>query len=831
VTDPLIRPVAEWPLILCGPMLRRVTPRSVTVFVALSQPRQVTLNIYDSPASPLPGTAKFGTVTVDTIPLGKRLHVATLTVASDGVPLALGHIYGYDLVFFDDTVSLLSDDAYLNLDDLALLRGELPLGYGQDLLPSFALPLNMQQAHLVHGSCRKPHGKGVDRLADVDEMLQASHTFADARPHYLFLTGDQIYADDVCFSVASVIAALQPELLGWPQPESVPSLDGSTAYTVDHLDMRPGIPRGTTVLREAKLTTREADGHLLFLGEYYAMYLLVWSHVLWPRIDGEPAAPDVASTVESDVALPEREILALWHFVEKARVRKQRGGNKAHITNEKEADDRRDRAQEFVQTLPRIRRLLANVPSLMIFDDHDVTDDWNLNRRWVDDVIGTEMGRTMVRNALVAYSVFQDWGNRPDYYEPGAPGRELIDAARFTPEIADDQGAVTTAALSPPLGPETFDLTDARQATPASPSTAPRLDWHWTVDLDPLPLRIRAVDSRTRRLFPGGLDDAAGLLAGADLVDQLAIPSSTGSQPVDIVLAAGPILGVPFWEEFLQRILVKMKGASAADNEAWSGHRESFEALLAQLARFGSVVVLSGDVHFAHTCDAAWFGSNPGPSEVRGRIVQLCSSGLKNQDLYHRSLGWIGHVPASFPDEMQITWLGLPPLSTANATDLKTRFDADVVAIGASVPRSPFPITSIPVGMTEANVKAEAWRVWFTTAIVDRLNPPVVVPFKYWPGDSSQELIDQLALQAEWVYRVTFARDRRDEREIEGEVDTREIIGVNNFGRVTFEVDGSGKPTHIVHRIHDRSLDNGDAGYCEHRVALAPPPANERPVP
>ena len=33
--------------------------------------------------------------------------------------------------------------------------------------------------------------------------------------------------------------------------------------------------------------------------------------------------------------------------------------------------------------LPKVRRLLANVPTYMTFDDHEVTDDWNINGAWV----------------------------------------------------------------------------------------------------------------------------------------------------------------------------------------------------------------------------------------------------------------------------------------------------------------------------------------------------------------------------------------------------------------------------------------------------------------
>jgi hypothetical protein len=35
----------SWPLILCGPMLRRVVPDLVSVFIALSSPAPVTLKV------------------------------------------------------------------------------------------------------------------------------------------------------------------------------------------------------------------------------------------------------------------------------------------------------------------------------------------------------------------------------------------------------------------------------------------------------------------------------------------------------------------------------------------------------------------------------------------------------------------------------------------------------------------------------------------------------------------------------------------------------------------------------------------------------------------
>ena len=50
---------------------------------------------------------------------------------------------------------------------------------------------------------------------------------------------------------------------------------------------------------------------------------------------------------------------------------------------------------------PHIRWLLSTVPSAMIFDDHDVHDDWNTSQTWVDDMRATGLvGRAHRRRLL-----------------------------------------------------------------------------------------------------------------------------------------------------------------------------------------------------------------------------------------------------------------------------------------------------------------------------------------------------------------------------------------------------------------------------------------------
>jgi hypothetical protein len=128
-------PVAGWPLVLAGPMPRRVEPGAVSVFVACKQPRTVRLSVYDG-VEPDPARL-VAEGEASTVRLGRFLHVAVVT-ARPGAPLAPGGIYGYDLGFRrpagagpDDG----PDDA--DLGSLGLLD---QVGYGPGGLPSVVLP-------------------------------------------------------------------------------------------------------------------------------------------------------------------------------------------------------------------------------------------------------------------------------------------------------------------------------------------------------------------------------------------------------------------------------------------------------------------------------------------------------------------------------------------------------------------------------------------------------------------------------------------------------------------------------------------------------------------
>jgi phosphodiesterase/alkaline phosphatase D-like protein len=62
---------------------------------------------------------------------------------------------------------------------------------------------------------------------------------------------------------------------------------------------------------------------------------------------------------------------------------------------------------------PEVRWLLSCVPTGMIFDDHDVRDDWNTSAAWRAEMAQKPWWRARIRSALASYWVYQHLGNLP----------------------------------------------------------------------------------------------------------------------------------------------------------------------------------------------------------------------------------------------------------------------------------------------------------------------------------------------------------------------------------------------------------------------------------
>jgi hypothetical protein len=285
--------------------------------------------------------------------------------------------------------------------------------------------------------------------------------------------------------------------------------------------------------------------------------------------------------------------------------------------------------EEFRDGLPKVRRALANVATYMTFDDHEVTDDWNLNPVWTDRVMTSPFGRAIVRNGLLAFAIFQAWGNDPKKYAAPTPPADPTTHRRLLTLPGDMFPAGQLGPVSA-FADEADELLGLNSAEPVPE----QITWHFSVP--GANYTVLGLDLRTRRgkaLRLGAPEN----LSPAALVEQIPIPA--GNADVVIALSSLTLLGPPVIDALLGPVLYKVFDIAAHGNraempglnpdaiEAWPNHELAFEGVLARLAPYGSIIVLSGDVHFATSASMTYFRRS---SSVHSRFAQFTSSGMRN---------------------------------------------------------------------------------------------------------------------------------------------------------------------------------------------------------
>ena len=245
---------------------------------------------------------------------------------------------------------------------------------------------------------------------------------------------------------------------------------------------------------------------------------------------------------------------------------------------------------------PEVRWLLSCVPTAMIFDDHDVRDDWNTSAVWRGEMAEKPWWRERIRSALASYWVYQHLGNLPPEELAADPDyREVMAAEGDTwpllVALADRADAETDgtqgSALQLPLGPRHQPLRDDR--LPERPDPGRRRAPHARRDRVPAGSRSRCATGR-----PGDVDH---LVLGTSL--PWLLPHAIGDlQSINQIAAARP-----GWRGRLGRDdpAGRRPGALAGvPLVVRPAHADGHCGRDRRRTRRSSISVLSGDVHHSY---------------------------------------------------------------------------------------------------------------------------------------------------------------------------------------------------------------------------------------
>ncbi|MFS1975030.1 hypothetical protein [Vibrio splendidus] len=595
------------PLLLAGPILRKTTATEVVLWLATSSPLVGRADLYiretgfsnEKEHSEPKQDQPFYTSSLeehDSIQIGTHTWVTLIRLQGEF-----------------PTNTLLEYDIHTESGSLKELAPHLV--YNGKSRVEFKISTSAD--YILHGSCRNPHHPSKDSLVAADNKV-AEQTVAE-RPDMLMMSGDQIYADHVAGPTLDAIQQVI-QLLGLvgeslPTDSQIKQINSSDAlysseyhlyqrhhYLPHHTASESMIDKFFPNRGVPIFSSTDCENHLVTLSEFIAMYLLVWSPTLWQCVN--------------------RERLIENNFTQ--------GGRQLTPTEQQQWRDESVIMDDFIAGLPQVQRLFAHIPTYMIFDDHDVTDDWNLTVGWEHAVDQNQFATQVIGNGLAAYWVCQGWGNKPESFDEAfiEQAKQLfVDQPRITKqahiveknkniEQAHNEAgnAVTTHSVSN-IEP------DKHQAFIEMLSRFE--EWHYTIDTSP---KVIVLDTRTRRWrSESRMNKPSGLMDWEALIE---FQHQLMNQDKVVIVSAAPMFGVKFIET-LQKMATTIGKPLVIDAENWMAHPGSANTLISIFTHTKTptnFVVLSGDVHYSFAYDIKLRYRRNSPN-----IYQITCSGIKNQ--------------------------------------------------------------------------------------------------------------------------------------------------------------------------------------------------------
>jgi hypothetical protein len=243
---------------------------------------------------------------------------------------------------------------------------------------------------------------------------------------------------------------------------------------------------------------------------------------------------------------------------------------------------------------PDIRWLLSTVPTTMIFDDHDVHDDWNISWRWVQEMRERPWWEARITGAFMSYWIYQHLGNLSP---PELAEEEMLKLVRGDDDAGlrlrqaahkwDRESAASRWAYYRDFGDTRLLVLDSRAARVLVDGKREMVDdeeWDWIVDHSVGAFDHLIIASTLPVFMPRGIHHL---------------------QAWNEALCAGR------WGRMVADLSERLR--RAVDLEHWSAFNKSFERLCDWLRRIGtgagnlpapaSILILGGDVHCAYVSE------------------------------------------------------------------------------------------------------------------------------------------------------------------------------------------------------------------------------------
>lgn len=263
-----------------------------------------------------------------------------------------------------------------------------------------------------------------------------------------------------------------------------------------------------------------------------------------------------------------------------------------------------------------IRWLFSTVSTSMVWDDHDMSDDWNISRSWHDEMDQKHWWHERAVGGIMTYWIYQHLGN-------------------LSPRELDDNPLYERVRSEP-------DATEAlRDWAREIDTTASGVRWSFCRDIDGV--RAIFVDSRAARVLT---EDRRSMFD--DEVWAWIVDHASGDFDHLLIATTVPYLLSPgfhyleawnerlcdgAWGELVSRGSEKLR--RAVDFDHWASFQFSFRRMRELLEEVGSgkrgnapasIVILSGDVHHAYLCDV---GFKP-EAEMESTVLQAVCSPYRN---------------------------------------------------------------------------------------------------------------------------------------------------------------------------------------------------------